>query len=141
VVGGGGGATPNNDAVYAAAKDKIGNQMRASLMALRDSAAEGGQFAAGGQNPALQGATERLISRGQGQMGDVARQQAAQQAANAQKEEEMRLAAELGLNTDLTVAGVNQGYNLQNIQAEQNAAIQRSLISSLFGLFGSGGLY
>lgn len=70
-----GGGQAAREAAYARAKDIVGKQQRASLMALKDVAGEQGTYVAGGDNPALLSAESNLLANGANKMGDFNRQQ------------------------------------------------------------------
>lgn len=93
--GAAGDPTAAHNLAYARAKDTIAQQTRGALMALKDEATSGGQFVAGGQNPALQAAESNLIARGGTNLANFSSRQASAEAASADEAAKMQYAAEL----------------------------------------------
>ena len=128
-----GAGSAGADAAYARAKDKIGEQGRASLNSLRDAAAETGAFVAGGENPSLRAAEASIINKAQGGLGDVVRQQAIDEAARAAERETMERAAQLGLQATSYEAQLAANRQASQQQADQQARYMDSVLSALAG--------
>lgn len=117
--------TAGKDAAYARAKDQTGLNARASLNALQDQL--GGNQMLGSGLAADQ--SRQIIEHGQGQLDEVSRAQAINDANSVEK----RAATEY------------QGRIQQRGQdisvAQSNAARQQQVLESLFATFGNGILY
>lgn len=132
--GGPGGAdSPAISAAYARAKDQVGEQSRASLTALRDAAAETGAFVSGGSNPALRAAEASVINRGQGALGDVARQQAIDTADRTARREEMTQQAQFGLQQTQYEAQLAAQRQAAQIAADRESQRISGILSALAG--------
>lgn len=137
---------PNQDAseaaVFGKAKDKVGQQSAGALAGLRSALASRGMLGGQGEYRGTQG----VITRGQGELGDVTRQQAMTHLQNEMDIDKANLGASVaGRGQDISAATSRRGQNMdytlggrgqdvtqrgQDIQFEESKA-QMALTKSL----------
>jgi hypothetical protein len=128
--------TSANAATFARAKDKAGQLARAGLQSLQGELGAQGMLGGGAQAQA----TRDIIQTGMGQVGDVSRQQAIEEAAQKAK------FAEFGYTGSIT----QRGQDIQLAEAQARLAAEerarqfdmlKLILSGLGGAMGGGGLF
>jgi hypothetical protein len=141
-VGGGAGVSPlqmadpskANAAAYGTAKDQVGKSSRAAVTALNDLMGSQGMLGSGAQ---VQG-TKDIVADASGQLGQVSRDQAQENAGLAQR------TAELNYQGALTQRGQDIGAQEANArlaleQRQQYMSLLNTILGGLGGALGKGG--